>query len=148
MAKESSPISATVSPGRVCAFNLGSFACDGQRVRQVLLNLLSNAAKFTEQGKVDLSVERSGDGWVRCAVRDNGIGMSAEQVDRLFEPFSQGDSSTSRKYGGTGLGLSISLRFVEMLGGHITVESELGEGSCFTVWLPDSEALTQEATRL
>ncbi len=117
--------------------NLGTIECDDQRLRQVLLNLLSNAAKFTENGAIGLIVERSGNGWVRFAVRDSGIGMSAEQVARLFEPFSQGDSSITQRFGGTGLGLAISQRFINMLGGRITIDSELGAGSCFTVWIPD-----------
>ena len=116
---------------------LGSFECDGQRLRQVLLNLLSNAAKFTENGHVSLNIERTDDGWIRFAVRDTGIGMSPEQAENLFEPFSQADNSIAKRFGGTGLGLSISLRFVEMMGGRITVDTELGEGSCFSLWLPD-----------
>ncbi len=125
--------------------NLGNVECDDQKLRQVLLNLLSNAAKFTEQGTVDLSVERSDDGWIRCVVKDSGIGMNAEQVERLFEPFSQADGSITREYGGTGLGLAISRRFMEMMGGRITVDTELGAGSCFTVWLPDNQsAQTQQ----
>ena len=118
--------------------------CDDQRLRQVLLNLLSNAAKFTENGNIDLIVERNGDSWVCFAVRDTGIGMSAEQVDCLFEPFSQADSSIGQRYGGTGLGLAISRRFVEMMGGRITTESELGAGSCFTVWMPDIEPAMED----
>jgi signal transduction histidine kinase/CheY-like chemotaxis protein len=124
--------------------NLGSIECDGQRLLQILLNLLSNAAKFTENGAVGLIVERTGDGWVRFAVRDSGIGMSAEQIARLFEPFTQADSSISQRFGGTGLGLAISNRFVEMMGGRITIDSELGAGSCFTVWLPDIEVSNHE----
>ena len=119
---------------------LGQIECDDQRLCQVLLNLLSNAGKFTMNGDIELTVERTGDGWVRFAVRDTGIGMSNEQMDRLFEPFVQADSSISQRYGGTGLGLAISQRFVEIMGGRITVESELGAGSCFTVWLPDIES--------
>jgi signal transduction histidine kinase len=116
---------------------IGAIESDDQRLRQVLLNLLSNAAKFTESGDIDLTVERTGDGWVQFAVRDTGIGMSPEQAERLFEPFSQADNTISQRFGGTGLGLSISHHFVEMMGGHIAIESELGIGSCFTVWLPD-----------
>lgn len=119
--------------------SIGTIECDEQRLSQILLNLLSNAAKFTEGGDISLNVERSGDGWIRFAVRDTGIGMNAEQVDRLFEPFVQADSSISQRYGGTGLGLSISQRFVEMMGGRIEIESEPGAGSCFIVWLPDIE---------
>ncbi len=117
----------------------GHLECDEQRLCQVLFNLVSNAAKFTEEGDVDVTLERSGDGWVRLAVRDTGIGMSAEQTKNLFEPFGQADSSIAKRYGGTGLGLTISRRFAEMMGGRITVDTELGKGSCFTVWLPDIE---------
>ena len=122
---------------------IGSLECDDQRLRQVLLNLLSNAAKFTENGDIDLTVESSSDGWVRFAVRDTGIGMSAEQVEGLFEPFNQADSSITQRFGGTGLGLAISKRFVELMGGRITVESELGAGACFTLWLPHIEPAVQ-----
>jgi len=125
---------------------VGSIESDDQRLRQILLNLLSNAAKFTENGDIDLTVVRNGDGWVRFAIRDTGIGMTAEQVDRLFQPFVQADSSITQKYGGTGLGLSISLRFVEMMGGRINIESEPGEGSCFTVWLPDIKTAVKDST--
>ena len=124
---------------------IGSIECDDQRLRQVLLNLLSNAAKFTETGDIELGLERNGDGWVRFAVRDTGIGMDAEQVENLFEPFVQADSSIAQRFGGTGLGLAISKRFVEMMGGRITVDSEPGEGSCFTVWLPDIETADQNS---
>lgn len=121
------------------AQDIDKIECDEQRLRQILFNLLSNAAKFTENGDVDLTVDRVDNGWVRIAVSDTGIGMTGKQIDRLFEPFVQADSSISQKYGGTGLGLSISQRFVEMMGGRITIESELGAGSCFTLWLPDIE---------
>lgn len=117
--------------------NLGSIECDEQRLRQVLLNLLSNAAKFTEKGAIGLIVENDGDGWMRIAVRDNGIGMSEEQISRIFEPFGQADNTITKRYGGTGLGLAISHRFIDMMGGRITIDSELGAGSCFTVSLPD-----------
>ena len=125
--------------------NLGFIECDDQRLPQILLNLLSNAAKFTDQGAIGLLVERKGDGWVRFAVRDSGIGMSAEQVAQIFEPFGQADSTISQRYGGTGLGLAISQRFVEMLGGRLTIDSELGAGSCFTVWIPDIEIANQDS---
>ncbi len=118
---------------------LGQLECDEQRLRQVLFNLLSNAAKFTDHGDIDLVVERSGDGWVRFMVRDTGIGMTEEQTAHLFEPFMQADSSISKRYGGTGLGLTISRSFVELMGGRINVDSEPGAGTCFTVWLPDIE---------
>ena len=117
--------------------DIGTVECDHQRLTQILLNLLSNAAKFTENGNIDLSVERDDAGWVQFAVRDTGIGMSGEQLERLFQPFVQADSSITQRFGGTGLGLAISQRFIEMMGGRINIESEPGVGSCFTVWLPD-----------
>ncbi|MCC6781452.1 MAG: response regulator [Planctomycetes bacterium] len=113
--------------------------CDPTRLRQVLVNLLGNAVKFTEQGKVTLRAQVDGVGaarTLRLAVEDTGIGMTAEQMARLFKPFSQVDSSTTRHYGGTGLGLSISLRLVQMMGGTIEVKSEHARGSAFTVSLP------------
>jgi CheY-like chemotaxis protein len=108
-------------------------------VRQILFNLLSNAAKFTQRGRVGLEVfpvRRDGRDWIEFAVADTGIGLDPEQQARLFQSFSQADPSTSRKYGGTGLGLVISRRFAQMMGGDISVESELGRGSVFTVRLP------------
>jgi signal transduction histidine kinase len=118
---------------------LGEMRSDVTRLRQVLLNLLSNASKFTSKGKVTLTARReSGPEGDRLlfAVSDSGIGMTPEQLDKLFKPFTQADASTTRKYGGTGLGLAISLAFVEMMGGRITVTSEYGAGSTFTVLLP------------
>ncbi len=112
---------------------------DPKRVRQVLLNLLSNACKFTEAGSVTLKVSNQTEKdceWVTFAVTDTGIGVKPEMVPQLFQEFTQADSSTSRKYGGTGLGLAISRRLCQMLGGNITVESEPGKGSVFTVKLP------------
>jgi PAS domain S-box-containing protein len=113
--------------------------CDMMRLRQVLLNLLSNASKFTERGRVRLSVssrQRDGQPWVSFEVTDTGIGMSPEQLGRLFQAFSQADVSTTRKYGGTGLGLVISRQLCQMMGGDIAVESQPGRGSTFTVHLP------------
>ena len=109
------------------------------RLRQALYNLGSNAAKFTEGGQITLTAGRirePGGDWITLAVADTGIGMTPEQSARLFEDFSQADSSTTRRYGGTGLGLAISRRFCRMMGGDITVESEAGRGSTFTVRLP------------
>ena len=123
---------------------LGSLECDEQRLRQILLNLLGNAAKFTADGQIGLTIERKGDGWVRFEVRDSGIGMSPAQIAAIFEPFGQGDTSITKKYGGTGLGLAISLRFAEMMGGEIGVKSELGVGSRFTLTLPDIQIGHQE----
>jgi CheY-like chemotaxis protein len=104
-----------------------------------LFNLLSNACKFTEQGTITLEVDResvNGDEWINFSVRDSGIGMSPEQTLKLFQAFTQADTSTTRKYGGTGLGLAISQKFCQMMGGEITVESVLGQGSRFTVRIP------------
>jgi signal transduction histidine kinase len=112
---------------------------DQMRVRQALLNLMSNANKFTDHGTITIDAQREGDGgrdWVTIAVTDTGIGMTAEQMGKLFQEFSQAESSTARKYGGTGLGLAISRRFCQMMGGDITVASEPGRGSTFTVRLP------------
>jgi signal transduction histidine kinase/pSer/pThr/pTyr-binding forkhead associated (FHA) protein len=119
--------------------DVGKMFADMTRIRQVLFNLLSNAAKFTKDGWVKLEVTRSQEGqedWITFRVSDNGIGMTQEQLSRLFQAFSQADSTTARKYGGTGLGLIISLRFCQMMGGTITVESEPDAGTTFTVKLP------------
>ncbi|MDX1531511.1 MAG: response regulator, partial [Rhodothermales bacterium] len=118
---------------------LGPMVSDVTKVRQMLYNLLSNAAKFTRDGTITLTVDPQcvgGVEGVRFRVRDTGIGMSPEQVERLFHPFTQADATTTRRYGGTGLGLTITRRFAEMLGGTITVESVPGQGSLFTLWLP------------
>jgi two-component system, sensor histidine kinase and response regulator len=110
---------------------------DPLRLRQVLSNLLSNAIKFTPAGEVELLATVVGEG-IRFAVRDTGIGLSPEQLTRIFEPFTQADESTTRRFGGTGLGLTISAELVAMMGGRISVESEPGAGACFffTVALP------------
>jgi signal transduction histidine kinase len=113
------------------------------KLRQSLVNLLSNAAKFTDSGTITLSVARSSER-LTFRVNDTGIGMDAEQIARLFEPFSQGDAATARKYGGTGLGLAITKRFTEMMGGGIEVESEPGRGTAFTISLP-VEVATKKA---
>ena len=112
---------------------------DLMRVRQIVLNLLSNACKFTEDGEVTFTVERDraeGQDWLRFTVADSGIGMSPEQTEKLFQEFSQADSSTTRRYGGTGLGLAITKRLCLMLGGDIEAESEPGVGSIFRARLP------------
>ena len=110
---------------------------DVQRLEQVLKNLLSNAFKFTERGKVELAIRRSGDGQIALSVTDTGIGISEEQQQSVFEAFRQADGTISRKYGGTGLGLSISRELVRLLGGSIRVRSREGEGSTFTVKFPN-----------
>ena len=118
---------------------IGTLHADQMRLRQALLNLLSNANKFTDHGTITIDARQGqGDGrdWVSIAVTDTGIGMTAEQMGKLFQEFSQADVSTTRKYGGTGLGLAISKRFCQMMGGDITVESEVGRGSTFTIRLP------------
>jgi signal transduction histidine kinase len=109
---------------------------DPLRLRQILINLLGNAIKFTPTGKVTITVrvEGPGPGHVLCVeVTDSGIGMTPEQLERLFRPFSQADESITRKFGGTGLGLTISRQLAHLLGGEIEVKSTLGLGSTFTV---------------
>jgi CheY-like chemotaxis protein/anti-sigma regulatory factor (Ser/Thr protein kinase) len=116
-----------------------SVHADLTKVRQVLFNLLSNACKFTEHGTVRVEARREatdGVDWAVFRVTDSGIGMTAEQIARLFQPFTQADASTTRKYGGTGLGLAISKRFAEIMGGEISVSSEPGKGSIFVFRLP------------
>lgn len=117
----------------------GAITTDVTKLRQILLNLLSNAGKFTKDGKIVLEVARENrhqlEGYA-FQIQDTGIGMTEEQTSRLFQPFVQADSSTTRKYGGTGLGLAISQRFCQLLGGEISVTSEPGTGSTFHCWLP------------
>jgi PAS domain S-box-containing protein len=113
----------------------GTMEADLTKVRQILLNLLSNACKFTERGTIALGVDRDGTSVV-FSVCDTGIGMTPEQMDRLFEAFAQAEASTTAKYGGTGLGLAITKRFATLMGGDVQVESAPGEGCCFTVRLP------------
>jgi signal transduction histidine kinase len=118
--------------------NLGALTVDPLRLKQILLNLLSNACKFTKEGEVALRVRKVADGrdWIEFAVADSGIGMTAEQQAKLFQDFTQADSLTARRYGGTGLGLAISRKLARMMGGDVTVASEPGKGSVFTVRLP------------
>jgi signal transduction histidine kinase len=122
--------------------NLGAVTIDPMRLRQILLNLLSNACKFTKQGEVKLEARRVANGgdWIELAVSDTGIGMTPEQQAKLFAEFTQADSLTARKFGGTGLGLAISRRLARMMGGDVTVASEPGKGSVFTVRLPGAAA--------
>jgi signal transduction histidine kinase/DNA-binding response OmpR family regulator len=156
------------------AADLGTMFADVTKVRQSLFNLLSNASKFTEKGTITLTVERTKDEgrrteeegrppstvlrpsssaeWITFSVADTGIGMSPEQLGKLFQVFTQADASTTRKYGGTGLGLVITKKFCEMMGGEITVESTPGRGTVFTIRLPaevgSSEAGTPAARRV
>jgi signal transduction histidine kinase len=149
VAKTIEPI-ATKSGNRLvieCSADLGTTHADQTRFRQSLLNLASNANKFTENGTVTIAAQphRLDDrDWISIAVTDTGIGMTEEQMGRLFQEFSQADASTTRKYGGTGLGLAISKRFCQMMGGDITVESEPGRGSTFTIRLPRIVELPKE----
>jgi signal transduction histidine kinase len=125
-----------------CPESVGMLEADLTKVRQSLFNLLSNASKFTKQGRVWLDVQREsrqgaeGADWIVFRVRDSGIGMTPEQQAKLFQPFSQADASTTRQFGGTGLGLAITKRFCQMMGGDIALESALGEGTTFTLRLP------------
>jgi signal transduction histidine kinase len=122
--------------------DLGALCVDPMRLRQILLNLLSNACKFTKQGEVKLRARRIGNGrgWVELSVADTGIGMTPEQQARLFEEFSQAEATTSQKFGGTGLGLAISRKLARMMGGDVTVTSEPGRGSVFTLRVPGAAA--------
>ena len=131
-----------------CPQDIGAVHADSMRLRQILLNLLSNACKFTKAGKVTLKVARAeagGRAWVEFAVSDSGIGMTEEQVGRLFQEFMQADASTTREFGGTGLGLAITRKLSELMGGEIRVASAPGKGSTFTVRLPvDASAAAAE----
>lgn len=122
-----------------CAPDIGTMQADLIKVRQSLFNLLSNASKFTEKGTITLHVNRdtnNGKDWLSIAVSDTGIGISEEQKARLFEPFTQADTSTTRRFGGTGLGLAITRHFCRMMGGDVHVESQVGQGATFTLILP------------
>jgi signal transduction histidine kinase/DNA-binding response OmpR family regulator len=123
----------------VVAPDLGTMHADQTKVRQGLFNLLSNAAKFTHDGTITVDAGRErmdGREWIVFRVADTGIGLSAEQLVKLFQDFTQADASTTRKFGGTGLGLALTRRFCQMMGGDVTVHSEPGEGSVFTIKLP------------
>jgi signal transduction histidine kinase/CheY-like chemotaxis protein len=121
----------------ICPADIGSFRSDQTKIKQCLLNLMSNASKFTSKGTLTLAVAREGDSQVRFGVSDTGVGMTDEQLGRLFQAFSQADASTTKRFGGTGLGLAITKHFCTMLGGDVTVESSPGKGSTFTMRLPD-----------
>jgi signal transduction histidine kinase/DNA-binding response OmpR family regulator len=128
--------------------DLGAMRADLTKVRQSLFNLLSNAAKFTSEGTIGLDVGRQvgpdGLDWIAFRVTDTGIGMTPEQLGKLFQEFTQADASTSRRFGGTGLGLALSRRFCRMMGGDITAESEIGRGSAFIITLPSVVADPRE----
>jgi two-component system, NtrC family, sensor kinase len=122
-----------------CPDGIGAMRADLTKVRQALFNLLSNACKFTDRGTVSLAVAREprdGQDWMVFSVSDTGIGMTTEQLAKLFEAFTQADAATTRRYGGTGLGLALSRRLCRMMGGDVTAESEAGRGSTFTIRLP------------
>jgi signal transduction histidine kinase len=131
-----------------CDGAMGTLHADQMRLRQALLNLMSNANKFTERGTISIDARQGkedGHDWITIAVADTGIGMTPEQMGKLFQEFSQASSTTASKYGGTGLGLTISRRFCQMMGGDITVESTLGKGSTFTIHLPRIVETPKEA---
>jgi signal transduction histidine kinase/CheY-like chemotaxis protein/HAMP domain-containing protein len=130
------------------ADHLGSMRTDRTKVKQCLLNVLSNASKFTQDGKLTVGVERLGTdrSIVQITISDTGIGMSEEQLGRLFQAFSQADASTTKKFGGTGLGLAITRHFCRLLGGDVTVASQVGEGSTFTIVLPDQALQPDHST--
>ena len=119
------------------AHDIGNMRTDRTKVKQCLLNVLSNGSKFTQNGKLTLAVKRADQSMIQIAISDTGIGMSEEQLGRLFQAFSQADASTTKKFGGTGLGLAITRHFCRLLGGDISVESRVGEGSTFTIVIPD-----------
>jgi signal transduction histidine kinase/ligand-binding sensor domain-containing protein len=150
-----------------CPTNIGQMKADQTKVRQTLFNLLSNAAKFTEKGAIRLEVRRQGSGvdhresaisditdlrppssgpppYVLFCVTDTGIGMTTEQLSKLFKAFTQADASTAKKYGGTGLGLALSRKFCQLMGGDLTVASDYGKGSTFTVTLPVEQEQDQD----
>jgi signal transduction histidine kinase len=120
--------------------DLGALTVDPMRLRQILLNLLSNACKFTKEGEIKLRVRRlrNARDWIEMAVADSGVGMTPEQQAKLFEEFTQADRTTAQRFGGTGLGLAITRKLARMMGGDVTVTSEPGKGSVFTVRLPAS----------
>src|SRR5690606_20528791 len=132
------------------AADLGVLEADATKLRQALLNLLGNAGKFTENGRVTLSAvrEKTAAGeWICISVRDTGIGLSEEDKRKLFENLSQARPTIAAKYGGTGLGLSLSRRLCRLMGGDISVESEFGQGACFTIRLPADPVAVESAAR-
>jgi signal transduction histidine kinase len=129
MLQDNVRLAAVISP------ELPELNTDREKLRQIILNLLSNAVKFTDRGEIRITAARQ-DGRLKLVVADSGIGIETEDLHRIFEEFHRGDPSRSRKYRGTGLGLSIAKKFVNLLGGEISVESEVGKGSAFTVMIP------------
>jgi signal transduction histidine kinase/CheY-like chemotaxis protein/HAMP domain-containing protein len=127
------------------AHDIGSIRTDRTKLKQCLLNVLSNGSKFTQDGELTLAVERADRAMIQIAISDTGIGMSEEQLGRLFQAFSQADASTTKKFGGTGLGLAITRHFCRLLGGDISVTSRVGEGSTFTILIPDQTAESERS---
>jgi signal transduction histidine kinase len=126
----------------------GKLLVDPTRFRQCLLNLVSNSCKFTEHGRITIDVreeDKKGEPWVLWSIRDTGPGISAEGLKRLFQTFSQVDSSSTRKHGGSGLGLAISQQLCHAMGGYISVESEPGKGSTFTIHIPAANESMDDA---
>jgi adenylate cyclase len=130
-----------------CPPDIGFLHTDRTKLKQCVLNLLSNAAKFTSNGVISLELKRSRsmDGAMSFSVRDTGVGMTPAQLSKLFQSFVQADASTTKRYGGTGLGLAITKRFCEALGGNVSVQSEPGKGSTFTITLPDRRSKPEPA---
>src|SRR5690606_20386716 len=129
----------------VASPELGLMHADQMKVRQGLFNLLSNAAKFTQNGTITVEADReqmNGMDWIVFRVTDTGIGLTPEHIVKLFQDFTQADASTTRKFGGTGLGLALTRRFCQMMGGDVTLKSELKKGSVFTIKLPAHVAET------
>jgi len=131
----------------ICPEDIGNMYADITKLRQSLFNLISNATKFTERGKIILSVARDNE-WIVFRISDTGIGMTSDQMSILFQPFTQADASTTRKYGGTGLGLTITKRFCEMMGGKVEVESQKDQGTVFTIRLPAAVVQPQSIDQL
>ena len=133
-----------------CPDSIGLLHADQVKLRQSLINLLSNACKFTENGQITLAVEAVADAqedtWLKFTVTDTGIGMTSEQMGKIFQAFTQADNSTTRKYGGTGLGLTITQQFISMMGGDVSVNSTHGQGTTFTIMLPRTVQLKQESS--
>src|SRR6266481_2271379 len=127
-----------------CPSDIGALHTDRTKLKQCLLNLLSNATKFTSNGAISLELKRRGPA-MSFVIRDTGLGMTPEQLSKLFQSFVQADASTTKRYGGTGLGLAITKRFCQALGGDVSVESEPGKGSTFTIILPDRQSKAEPA---
>jgi len=131
-------------PPKGTSYHFPPLRTDRDKLKQIVINLLSNAAKFTERGEIRLSAGQE-NGTLKLTVSDTGIGLKKEALDHIFEEFRQAEQSTASKYGGTGLGLAIVKRLVNLLGGDIGVESEVGIGSKFTITLPMNVARVRDS---